>query len=267
MMSQPAVYARFAGGLRSRWRQSTRGTGGIRMGGGGLRLENDAASAHGYTNAQIDDYQGLARADFPWRPPLRFSARARFSHDSGKLTGTAGFGFWNDPFRMSGLRPPALPQALWFFYAGPDADIRLTPDQPGWGWKASVVDAAAGRFLASAPFLALAAPLMRIPRLFGWLWRAGQRAAGITDLPLPVAMRDWHIYTIDWRRAGVRFWLDGRLLSETSHAPAGPLGLALWLDNQYLQIAPWGHFRWGTVAKEEAQWLEIDWLAVERGAA
>ena len=144
MMSQPAVYARFAGGLRSRWRQSTRGTGGIRMGGGGLRLENDAASAHGYTNAQIDDYQGLARADFPWRPPLRFSARARFSHDSGKLTGTAGFGFWNDPFRMSGLRPPALPQALWFFYAGPDADIRLTPDQPGWGWKASVVDAAAG---------------------------------------------------------------------------------------------------------------------------
>ena len=62
----------------------------------------------------------------------------------------------------------------------------------------------------------------------------------------------------------VRFFLDGGLLLETSHAPAGPLGLVVWLDNQFLQIAPWGHFRWGVVAKEEAQWLEIDWLAVER---
>ena len=266
-MSQPEVYARFAGGLHSHWRQSMSGAGTVQIVGSGLRLGNSGPSARGYTNAQIDDYKGLARADFLWRPPQRLTVRARFSHGSGQLTGTAGFGFWNDPFRMSGLRPPALPQALWFFYAGPDADMRLAPDQPGWGWKASVIDARTRRFLASAPFLALAAPLMRIPLVSAWLWRAAQRAAGIADRLLPVAMRDWHIYTIDWQRERVRFLLDGCLLSETSNAPAGPLGLVLWLDNQYLQIAPWGHFRWGTVAKEESQWLEIDWLAVERGSA
>lgn len=266
-MSQPEVYARFAGGLRSHWRQSTSGAGTVQIVGSGLRLENSGPSAREYTNAQIDDYQGLARAEFPWRPPLRLTVRARFSHGSGQLTGTAGFGFWNDPFRMSGLRPPALPQALWFFYAGRDADMRLAPDQPGWGWKASVIDARTRRFLASAPFLALAAPLMGIPPVSAWLWRAGQRAARIADQLLPVAMRDWHIYTIDWQRERVRFLLDGCSLSEPSHAPAGPLGLVLWLDNQYLQIAPLGHFRWGTVAKEESQWLEIDWLAVERGSA
>ena len=266
-MSRFGVYARFARGLGSHWRQTTAATGEIRFGENGLRLGNDRASDRSYTNAQIDDYQGLARRDFLWRPPLRFTARARFSHASGGLTGTAGFGFWNDPFRISGLRPPALPQALWFFYAGPDADMRLAPDQPGWGWKASVVDARTYRFLAAAPLLALAAPLLRIPPLTGWLWRALQRAAGIEDLLLPVAMRDWHIYTIDWQPGRVRFLVDGRLFAETSRAPAGPLGLVLWLDNQYLQIAPWGHFRWGTVAKNEAQWLEIDWLAVESALA
>ena len=266
-MSRSGVHARFARGVNSPWRQTESGAGRIRIGGDGLRLGNDAASARGYTNAQIDDYQGLARRDFRWQPPLRFTARARFSHNSGTLTGTAGFGFWNDPFRKSGLRPPALPQALWFIYAGPDADMRLAPEQPGWGWKASLLDACTPRFLVWAPLLALTAPLMRIPPLTGWLWRAVQQAAGIADLQLPVAMRDWHIYTIDWQCERVRFSVDGRLLEEISHAPAGPLGLVLWLDNQYLQIAPWGHFRWGMVAKEATQWLEIDWLAVESASA
>ena len=61
------------------------------------------------------------------------------------------------------------------------------------------------RFLVWAPLLALTAPLMRIPPLTGLLWRAVQQAAGIADLQLPVSMRDWHIYTIDWQCERVRF--------------------------------------------------------------
>ena len=80
-------------------------------------------------------------------------------------------------------------------------------------------------------------------------------------------MQDWHIYTIDWQLNRVRFYLDGNLLLEAAHTPAGPLGLVIWLDNQFLRFAPWGRFRWGLVEKKEAQWLEIDWLAVERGNA
>ena len=265
-MSPSSVYARFAGGLSSPWLQSTSGTGFLRSGSSGLLLGNDGATDQVYTNAQIDDFRDLSRADFLWRPPLRLTLRARFSHDSGQITGTAGFGFWNDPLRMTGLRRLALPQALWFFYAGPDADMRVALDQPGWGWKAAVIDTRTCRFLARAPLLALAPPLMRVHRLYRWLWPSFQKAAGITERLLPAAMPDWHVYTIDWRCERVRFFLDGGLLLETSHAPAGPLGLVVWLDNQFLQIAPWGHFRWGLVAKKEAQWLEIDWLAVERVA-
>lgn len=262
-MNPAPLYARFAGGLSSDWRQSTSGAGTLQASESGLLLRNDNASSQVYTNAQIDDYRGLSRADLLWRPPLRLTVRARFSHNSGRLTGTAGFGFWNDPLRMTGLRRLALPQALWFFYGGPDADMRMALDQPGWGWKASVIDTRTRRFLWRAPLLALASPLMRVPHLYRRLWPSGQRAAGIAERLLPAAMQDWHIYTIDWQRDRVRFFLNGGLLLESTHAPAGPLGLVVWLDNQFLQIAPWGNFRWGLVAKEEAQWLEIDWLAVE----
>ena len=266
-MKPPVIHTRFAGELGRQWRQTTSGAGRIDVGANGLYLGNDMAAARAYTNAQIDDYRGLARADFPWRPPLRLNVRARFSHASGALTGTAGFGFWNDPFRITGLRAPALPQAVWFFYAGPDSDMRLALDRPGWGWKAAVVDARTRGFVIAAPFLALCAPLMRLPRLRRRLWSSIQRAAGIAEAVLPAAMPEWHIYTIDWRRDRVQFFVDGCLQAETPHAPAGPLGLVLWLDNQYLQISPWGHFRWGLVVKGGQQWLEFAWLAVESGPA
>lgn len=256
------AYARFAEGLSPEWRQSTVGSAFLRTGATGLILGNESASQHAYTNAQIDDYRSLPRSRFPWSPPLRLSLRARFSHDSGDLNGTAGFGFWNDPLRMTGLPSVALPQALWFFYAGPDAAMPLTLDQPAWGWKATVIDTRTSRFLLRAPLLALAAPLTRIPDLCRSLWPSVQRAAGIAERTVPAAMTDWHVYTIDWQLERVRFCLDGALLTEASHVPAGPLGLVIWLDNQFLQFTPWGKFKWGLAEKREVQWLEIDWLAV-----
>ncbi len=265
-MTQPGVYTRFHSGLSPHWRQTTSGTAFLQTRESGLLLGNLRASSQVYTNAQIDDYRTLPRHDLPWRPPLRLSLRARFSHNSGKLTGTAGFGFWNDPLRMTGLRRLAMPQALWFFYAGPDCDMPLTLDQHAWGWKAAVVDTRTRRFLSKAPLFALAAPLLRAQLFYRNLWPSIHKAAGIAELPLPATMEDWHIYTIDWQRDRVRFYLDGGLLMESDHAPAGPLGLVIWLDNQYLQFAPWGYFRWGLVAKKDPQWLEVDWLAVDKVA-
>lgn len=263
-MTPRNVYARFADGLSPDWRQTTTGSACLQTGDSGLLLGNEGASARRYANAQIDDYRSLPRPDFPWRPPLRLSLRARFSHDSGQLTGTAGFGFWNHPLRLTSPRSLALPQALWFFYAGPPAAMPMALDQPGWGWKASTIDTRTGRFLANAPLFALTSPLLRGPRIHRSLWPSLQKAAGIAEQLVPAHMAEWHVYTIEWLRARVRFYLDGRLLLESDHAPAGPLGLVIWIDNQFLQFAPWGRFRWGLVQKEEAQWLEIDWLAVER---
>lgn len=79
--------------------------------------ENDGRA---YGDAQLDDYHvdGVMR----WRPPVRMRLRARFSHSEAVLQGTAGFGFWNDPFGMTrGVKSVPwlprlrLPQAVVLF--------------------------------------------------------------------------------------------------------------------------------------------------------
>jgi hypothetical protein len=236
------------------------GGGGLVRTPGGLRFVNPPLDGTHYCNAQIDDYQGLPRRAFLHRPPLRLTLRARFSHTAGVLKGTGGFGFWNDPFLMTGLRTPALPRALWFFYAAPPSDMRLAVATPGYGWKAAVLDALSVRGLAALPLAALAAPLMRHVRLYRRLWpffarsfRIAEQALG--ELPA-TALTAWHTYTIEWGTRTAIFSVDDTAVL-TAPAPQGPLGLVIWLDNQYLAVHPSGRLRYGLVAKSEVQWLEI----------
>jgi hypothetical protein len=225
--------------------------------GDGLRLLNPPLDGRTYCNAQLDDYQGLPRRRFPNRPPLRMTLRARFSHSAGKLGGTAGFGFWNDPFLMTGLRVPALPRALWFFYAAPPADMRLTTTAPGNGWKAMALDALQPRGLCALPPAALASPAMRVPRLYRRLWPWFERSFRIADALLDAGMTEWHEYALEWLPQRALFQVDGHTILE-AQAPQGPLGLVIWIDNQYLVARPEGRLRSGFVAKSETQWMEID---------
>ena len=265
------LHDNFRAGIGPGWQRQMAGTGRWTASVDGLRLLNDETQPGYYTNAQIDDYQHLPRRDFPWRPPLRLIVRTRFSHPSveetgdpsGALSGTGGFGFWNDPFGMAGPRTPALPQAVWFFYAGPPSNLKLETDTLGWGWKAATIDTRRWQFAALSPTIPLAMPLMNIPPLYRLLWPIGQRAIGVSERTVPISMTDWHIYSIDWQRESVTFGVDGRTLLETPGASAGPLGLVIWLDNQFMQVTPWGQFDWGTVTKKQRQWLEVDWVAIE----
>lgn len=239
----------------------------LRVGGGsllrtesGLRFLNPPGRGDHYTAAQIDDYQGLPRAEFPWSPPLRLAVRARFSHGAGELAGTAGFGFWNDPFLMTGLRMPALPQALWFFYASAPSNMALAVDVPGRGWKAACIDARHGRGAAALPLALLAAPAMQSRRAHRRLWPYFSRAWRIGEALLPVAMTEWHTYVVEWEIACVRFFVDGRCILTHAPAPAGPLGLVVWLDNQYLVVRPTGRSGYGRVPRPAAQWMEVESL-------
>jgi hypothetical protein len=231
--------------------------------GDGLRLVNPALDGSVYCNAQLDDYQGLPRRRFRNRPSLRLSVRARFSHEAGILGGTAGFGFWNDPFLMTGLRTPTLPRALWFFYAAPPSDMRLAVNTPGYGWKAAALDALHWRGLLSLLPAALAAPAMRSPGFYRRAWPRFERSFGIAEQLLDVTMTGWHEYTLDWQPQTATFAVDGRAILQTP-APAGPLGFVAWLDNQYLIVHPTGRLRHGLVAKSTVQWLEISDLRLER---
>lgn len=246
------------------WQPFVRGGGALEATGETLRLVNTDTVSSAYTNAQVDDYQHLSRRDFLWQPPLRLTVQARFSHPSGELSGTAGFGFWNDPFMMTGLRRPALPRAIWFFYSSPPSNMKLAGQTPGYGWKAATLDALRWPFFALLPTAPLAVPLMNIGPLYRLCWPIGQRAIGVSEALVPADMRDWHSYTIDWQRQSARFTVDDQVILDASTSPGGPLGFVLWLDNQYAVVTPWGRFGYGLLAAPGQQWLEIRQLTIEK---
>lgn len=227
-----------------------------------LRLVTTQTTADRYTNAQIDDYQGLPRRQFRWRPPLQMRVQARFSHPSGLLQGTAGFGFWNDPFLMTGWRWPTLPRAIWFFYGSPPSDMKLDLYTPGYGWKAATIDVLRWPFFALLPFAPLAVPLMKVRWFYQRCWPTAQRAIRVSETLLPVSMTDWHTYSLFWQKETVHFAVDGQAILDCRAAPRGPLGFVMWLDNQYMVVTPWGRFNYGLLASSQEQWLEVRQLTV-----
>lgn len=260
--------------LASRWTRTTPNSGLLTCANSVLRLALPRASAGRYSDAQIDDYGNLPRRRFPWRPPLRLEVRARASHlqhppavsaQPGQppgitLRGTAGFGFWNYPFSLTGT-PLALPEAIWFFYASPPSNMALVPGVSGWGWKAQVIHARRwGAVAASVPALAA----MALARATGheraaahWL----RRVSGATEAHLKPALTAWHDYTLTWRPSEVRFAVDGREVLALSHPPPGPLGFVAWLDNQFAVATPRGVLRFGTL-DSGPEWLDLDFVRI-----
>jgi hypothetical protein len=252
------VYEEFNTEPSSRWSRYLRGGGRLELTGHSLRFVTQHARSSEYADAQIDDYQGLSRRHFPWRPPLRLAVRARFSHPSIELIGTAGFGFWNDPFVMTGRRLPTLPRAIWFFFASSPSDIKLDLGVPGYGWKAATIDARQWRFFLLLPTAPLAIPLMRLGRLYRLLWPLAQRAIGVRESLVEVDMTEWHTYVIEWGVQRARFEVDDQTVLDCVASPRGPLGFVMWLDNQYAVVTPWGRFGFGLLETSGIQWMEIE---------
>jgi len=266
--------------LDSRWTRTTPGGGTLTVAGSALRLALPVGARAGrYSDAQIDDYDHLPPQQFPWRPPLRMAVRARASHPAYPahpahpmdaaagadgpqryLRGTAGFGFWNYPFSLSGavLR---LPEAVWFFAASPPSNMALVPGVPGWGWKAQVVHAqrlgAVGWGVAAAPAVLWA----RVTGREGMAGRLVRRVSGAAEAPLAVDLRVWHEYVIEWRREWARFYVDGAEVLSVPEPPGGPLGFVAWIDNQYAVATPRGAFRFGTLASGP-EWVELEYVRI-----
>ncbi len=214
-----------------------------------------------YHDAQVSDYAGLKRRNFPHRPPLKLSLVAHTSLPSQDLQGTLGFGFWNHPFMagMSGLR---LPRAIWFFFGAPPNNMPLAMGSRGHGWKAAIFDATKPLFFALLPFAPLGFLLMRIPRLYRLLWPLGQRSLGVFEQDLDIDIHQPHHYEIHWYRKQVQFWVDGHCVLSTPTASRGPLGFIAWVDNQYAIVTPQGCFGWGTVPLSQPQTLTISELTI-----
>ncbi len=228
----------------------------------GWRLANGQTAANRYTNAQLDDYQGLPRHRFPWRPPLTLTLRARFSHPVDQVRGTAGFGFWNNPFGLGRQQWPTLPRAIWFFFSSPPSNMALALDVPGPGWKAATIDAWRWPFFLLAPTTPIAMPLMRIRPLYRLLWPLGQRAIGVHEALLALDITEWHTYRLVWGNKAAHFFVDDQPVLHCDQAPGGPLGLVIWKDNQAMAVTPWSLPRHQLVACTEEQWLEVADLSI-----
>jgi hypothetical protein len=220
------------------------------------------ALARGYGDAQVQDYGGRTRRHYPWRPGTHLRLRAQFSHGEGALVGTAGFGFWNAPFGDPSARWPALPQAVWFFYASAPSDLPFAAEGVGRGWFAGTMDAGSGRALAIAPLAPLVVLGNRWTSFKKRVWPWVQRRLGISYRPLPHDMTAWHEYELVWQATGCRFVVDGEVVLATPHAPRGPLGFVCWVDNQFMRATADGRLGGGVLPTTAEQWLAVAGLQV-----
>jgi hypothetical protein len=67
----------------------------------------------------------------------------------------------------------------------------------------------------------------------------------------------WHQYRLEWREERVTFEVDNALVLESPVSPNPPLGLVIWIDNQYAAFTPEGKIGFGVLANPEPAWLEV----------
>lgn len=217
-----------------------------------------------YTDAQLDNYQGLARSRFPIEPPFRLKLQARISRSSP--LGTFGFGLWNDPFSFSiGLaeskhRWPNPPNALWFFYGSPPNEMQFDPASTGRGWVASCIVSPPIPAIALVPGAALAFLLARLPLFRSAVIATMQRAIHAEETALGVDFTNWHSYEINWEPDEVIFSVDQKIVHRCSTVPSCPLGLVIWIDNQYAVLSQSGGIQFGVIPLSQPQWMEIAYL-------
>jgi hypothetical protein len=99
-------------------------------------------------------------------------------------------------------------------------------------------------------------PLARLLR------RAASKLIGESGARVAVDPTQWHTYRLDWRAEQARFFVDGSEVYASPVSPHGPLGLVLWIDNQYAAFPPSGKLAMGTSANPEAAWLEMEGIEV-----
>lgn len=257
----------------------------------GWRMDIPAGDASTYRFAQLDDYARLPRGQFPSHPPLTLSLCARTSGNS--VAGTWGFGLWNDPFGLSlgfggnPFRLPALPNAIWFFHASEANWLSLRDPQGGRTRRSTPTSAPTSSQTSTPPgngFLAQAFRSPKIPsplltslgllslpillsnlatrRTRKWLRWLASRVIREDGIRLNVNQTQWHAYRLEWSPTRSTFWVDDALVFESPMSPRPPLGIIIWIDNQFAAFTPEGKIGFG-ILRNEAAWLEIENLEIK----
>jgi hypothetical protein len=231
------------------------------------RLSIPAGASDTYRLAQLDDYAKTSRGRFPLRYPIQLRLSARASSDA--IPGTWGFGLWNDPFGLSlgfggdPFRLPTLPNAVWFFGASKESYLSFrdaSTTQRG---------VAANGFLAqtfrSPKFHPLLIPAgLALPFSRTMTRRFMGKVIEEAGIRLSMDVTQWHRYQLDWHENEVLFSVDDTQIFESRISPHPPLGLVIWIDNQYAAFTPEGKIGFGVLANPEPAWLEVKDIHVGR---
>jgi hypothetical protein len=229
------------------------------------KLDIPIGKAGSYRVSQMDDYSRLSRGKFLHTPPLSLSLHARVVDNA--LPGTWGFGFWNDPFAMgigikgSSFRLPALPEAAWFFYGSPKNDLSFRNLEPTNGLLASVFTSSPVTSLL-LPFGIPALPLLASKTTARWFRRFASKLIKEESARLRIDTTVWHEFRLEWLEDQVKFTIDNEMVFASHISPRPPLGLVIWIDNQYAAFSADGSVRYGTEENSSPVWLEIKNLEI-----
>jgi hypothetical protein len=80
---------------------------------------------------------------------------------------------------------------------------------------------------------------------------------GEDGVRLSVDVTQWHRYRLDWRGDRVSFEIDDSPVFKSTVSPNPPLGLVIWIDNQYAAFTPEGQIGFGVLENPEPASLEI----------
>jgi Glycosyl hydrolases family 16 len=219
----------------------------------GWRLGIQKGDSLSYRDAQLDDYSQLPRHKFPHQT-LSLSLRAKVSSNS--IAGTWGFGLWNDPFGLSlgfggsPFRLPALPNAVWFFSASPQNYLSFTDDKPAQGFLAQTFRSPKFHSLLFLAGLLLPFSRKAVRKLLS-------KVINEDSVALSVDVTQWHKYRFEWSPSRVLFYVDDVLAFESPVSPNPPLGVIIWIDNQYAAFTPEGKIAFGVLEGGD-EWIEVE---------
>ena len=76
-------------------------------------------------------------------------------------------------------------------------------------------------------------------------------------MALSVDPSQWHGYRLEWSQKRVSFEVDNVPVFESQVSPHPPLGVVIWIDNQYAAFTPEGKIGFGVLENPEPAWVEI----------
>jgi hypothetical protein len=80
---------------------------------------------------------------------------------------------------------------------------------------------------------------------------------------ISVDVTQWHRYRLEWEAKRTAWYVDDALMFESSVSPnaSRPLGVIIWIDNQYAAFTPEGRIAFGVLEGEE-EWLEVEDIVI-----